>query len=707
VSVADPLEQAQWPFARLGEALDALARSSGLAARSPGIPNPPAHVGARDVDARSRWIEASAEHLGLEVEAVDTAYADVERFVLGAGPALVYLPGEGEPRFLALLRAKGRSLRLVGPDLRVHAVPAQSVAARIRSEIETPLAGEVDRLLDEIHAGRRREAVRAAILHERLAGRLVGGGWLLRLRPGASAGQQLRDARLDRLLLLLVGAYACHVGLLLMAWRVLGAGVLGGRLDRGWLAAWALLLLTAVPARLLATWAQGRFAIGAGRLLKQRLLYGALRLEPEEIRDQGAGRFLSRILESASIESLALNGGFGAVLAALELAVAALVLSLGAGGARHVGLLAAWIAGSALVAVWLYRQRARWTDVRLAMTHEQVEHMVGHRTRLAQEPRERWHEAEDRALDRYLERSQRMDRVAVVQAGIARGWLVFGLIGLAPEFVSGGASPAALGIGLGGVLLGFLALERLAASLASLLGAAIAWHQIGFLFDAAARPQSAGAPEAVRVSPARGDVLLQARELSFRHAARARPVLEGASLEIRFGDRLLLEGPSGGGKSTFASLLTGLRTPGAGLLLLGGMDRATLGARGWRRRVVAAPQFHENHVLTGTFAFNLLMGRRWPAREEDLREAEEVCRDLGLGDVLERMPAGMQQVVGETGWRLSHGERSRLFMARALLQGADLVILDESFASLDPQTLEQCLRCALQRAPTLLVIAHP
>jgi len=71
------------------------------------------------------------------------------------------------------------------------------------------------------------------------------------------------------------------------------------------------------------------------------------------------------------------------------------------------------------------------------------------------------------------------------------------------------------------------------------------------------------------------------------------------------------------------------------------------------------------------------------------------------------MPAGLQQLVGETGWQLSHGERSRVYLARALLQRADLVIVDESFAALDPASLRQCLNCALRRAPTLLVIAHP
>lgn len=58
-------------------------------------------------------------------------------------------------------------------------------------------------------------------------------------------------------------------------------------------------------------------------------------------------------------------------------------------------------------------------------------------------------------------------------------------------------------------------------------------------------------------------------------------------------------------------------------------------------------------------------------------------------------------------WQLSHGERSRIFLARALLQGAPLTIMDESFAALDPETLDRCQRTVLQRAPTLRVIAHP
>jgi integrase len=83
------------------------------------------------------------------------------------------------------------------------------------------------------------------------------------------------------------------------------------------------------------------------------------------------------------------------------------------------------------------------------------------------------------------------------------------------------------------------------------------------------------------------------------------------------------------------------------------------------------------------------------------------CRGLGLGPLLDRMPGGLEQLVGESGWQLSHGEKSRLFLARALLQGADLLILDESLAALDPASLAQALGLVLAEAPAVLVVAHP
>ena len=77
--------------------------------------------------------------------------------------------------------------------------------------------------------------------------------------------------------------------------------------------------------------------------------------------------------------------------------------------------------------------------------------------------------------------------------------------------------------------------------------------------------------------------------------------------------------------------------------------------------------------------------------------AKDLSLDLGLGELLERIPSGLMQMVGETGWQLSHGERSRVYLARALLQNAQLTVLDESFAALDPETLKRCLDCAVKR----------
>jgi ATP-binding cassette subfamily B protein len=297
-----------------------------------------------------------------------------------------------------------------------------------------------------------------------------------------------------------------------------------------------------------------------------------------------------------------------------------------------------------------------------------------------------------------------MDQSAVVLLSIVpRGWLVLGLIGLAPAFISGARSPARIAISVGGILLAFRALRRLVSGAWQLTGAAIAWQRVSVLYRAASRRDSVGS---LAIHPRESSLLVEARDVVFSYPKQAAPVLNGCSLRISAGDRMVLEGLSGGGKSTLVALLVGLREPNSGLLRMDGLDRETLGSEAWHRRIAAAPQFHENHVLTETFAFNLFMGKRKALGPTDFEEAQAICRELGLDGLLERMPAGMLQMVGETGWQLSHGERSRLYIARALLQDADLVVLDESFAALDPENLQRALECVLKRAKSLLVVAH-
>ncbi|MBI3801897.1 MAG: ABC transporter ATP-binding protein [Deltaproteobacteria bacterium] len=604
-----------WPVARLGEALETLARKSGFPLRPVESLVPPRDLALDGGEQLGRWIAAAAGCLGLEVEPLEMPYAEVERLVCTAAPALLQLPGKSEPHFLLLL-ADSKAVSVLDPDLAVHHLQPAIVCTALCQELRAPLVTEVDQLLSEAGVPVRRQArAREAIRRELLGAERLGSAWLLRLPPGSSFWQQLRQARLPRHLAALVGAHTVQYFLWLFSWWMVGQGALQGRLDWGWLLAWALLLLTVVPFRLYATWLQGLLAIGAGGLLKQRLLFGALRLEPDEIRHQGIGQLLGRVLEAEAIESLALSGGLLALVSSLELILAALILRVGAGGWLHLLLLCGWVAVTCLIG-WQYFQRRRhWTSARLAMTHDLVERMAGHRTRLAQEGREHWHEGEDSALARYVELSRAMDRNgALLVALVPRGWLAVGVLGLAPAFAANQGSPALLAVSLGGLLLAFRALQKLTAGLSHLASAALAWTQVAPLFHAATRPELSGSPSLIfasRSAPRRfGEkhVVIEAHDLVFRYRAHGAPVLQGVNLQIRAGDRLLVEGPSGGGKSTLASLLIGLRCPESGLLLLDGLDRQTWGAEGWRRRVVAAPQFHENHVLTGTFAFNLFNG---------------------------------------------------------------------------------------------------
>lgn len=699
-----------WPVANLPEALDALVRRSGLVPDYAASEAPP--LPGHDTDTLDPWIASYARRAGLEAEQVETPYPEAEALIRRAGPALFLTPGDDGPRLLAVRRTRGRAVHIVGPDLKSHRQPLEAVRALLCTSLEGPLLPQMDQMLRETQVPLDRHLrARQALLRERLRGARVGPGWLLRPGPGVDLRRQARWAGLSRQMLVLAGAHALQYVLFLLSWYMIGRGALQGRMETGWIVAWMLLLLTLVPLRMLVTWLQGTFAIRAGSLLKWRLLFGALRLDPDEMRRQGAGQHFSRVIESEALESLALSGGITAIVACIELLLALGVLSLGAGGLLHAVLLVAWLLGALFLGRQYLKQRKQWTTTRLHLTHDLVERMVGHRTRLAQEAPDRWHAGEDQAVSNYLEVSAQMDRAAVwLQALVPRGWLVVGLIGLAPAFIAGGG-PGAIAVSLGGMLLAFLAFRKIAAGLLHLADAFIAWEQIKPLFEAAARPIRSGQPgimpaTATDGAPSDGTVL-EAHDLVFRYHERGAPVLQNCGVRIHDKDRVLLEGPSGSGKSTLAALLTGLRTPESGLLLLHGLDRQTLGDDAWRSRVAAAPQFHENHVMTETFAFNLLMGRRWPPTAGDQEEALEICHELGLGPLLARMPGGLQQMVGETGWQLSHGERSRLFIARALLQKADVIVLDESFAALDPENMQRAMRCVLNRAPALVVIAHP
>jgi ATP-binding cassette subfamily B protein len=650
-------------------------------------------------------VPGSAARLGLEAEAVDASVVEIDALVRSAAPAVLQVGPDG---LVMLVARRGSRVTIVRPDHRVVTVPREVLTDALVEPERSPLVADTERLVDDIGVPpRRRTRVVRALIAERLRSRRVRAGWLLRIPQAASFRAQLVAAGARRLAWFLVAAHVAQYVVALGAWWLLGRAALEGHLDRGWLLAWALALSTVVPLQIAALWIQGRLAIVAGALLKQRLLAGALCLEPEEIRHEGAGQLLGRVIEAEAVESLALGGGLIAGLAVLELVLAALVLALATPWIAVLLLL--WTAASAALGWVYFRRRHAWVGQRVALTHDLIERMLGHRTRLAQEPRERWHDGEDEALERYVQSSRTMDRAGVwLLALVPRGWMLAGLCGLTPLFV-GGSSAGTLAVALGGILLGFRALDRLTNGFWSVTGAAIAWQQTAPVFRAAARGRGVG-PGSDRGQTSSDPSplpVLDATDVKFTHAGRLEPVLRGCSLTIGSRERLILQGESGGGKSTLASILSGLRVPQSGLVLLHGVDRHTLGHDGWRRHVVLVPQFHENHLVLGTVAFNALMGGEWPPAPGEFERAEEVLRELGLGPTLDRMPSGVLQTVGETGWQLSHGERSRLYLARALLQNPDLLILDESFAQLDPATMRLALDAVVARGAAVMLIAHP
>ena len=692
-SVAPTGAELLWPFSRRDELAHALARAAGVA--RPAAP---------------RWFNLRYEDVAPErppssrVRGLAPAFFALDADEAGVGGGL-----------LAVLAWEAGGARVLAPDGGQVTLSVARLARLLTGAAEARVSRGIDGVVARAAVDpARASGVRAALVGAALAGEAVVDGWRVRSAAGSLAAA-LRAAGLARRLTLAASAYAAELVLLVTAWWMVGTRATSGRGPAGNVLEWVGVLAAFVAARFAASWAAGRLALEAGRLLRERLVDGLLALDTEPLRAEGIGQLLGRVLETEAVESLALGGGLLAVAGVFELTTGAVVLVLGARGAVEVAFLSIVLAGGVVLGTGFWRALTRWSALRLGLTHDLVERLVGHRTLVAQQPPELRHVGEEEALARYERAGRALDRSATALAVVLpRGGLLVGVATLAPALAAAHDAARPIAATLGGVLFVYGALRKLTQAFPALATAAVAWRQVAPLFAGAGAPAPVGPRAAASVAsptiPADepgAAPLIAARDIGFRYPDRARPALAGCSFEIHRGDRILLEGASGGGKSTLAALVAGLRAPDVGLLNLDGVAQSVMGLPSWRERVGVVPQFHENHVFSTSVLFNLLMGRAWPPRREDVREAEALCRELGLGGLLARMPSGIEQIVGESGWQLSHGERSRLFIARALLQRLDVRVLDESFAALDPETLERVLDCVLARAETLLVIAHP
>jgi len=199
----------------------------------------------------------------------------------------------------------------------------------------------------------------------------------------------------------------------------------------------------------------------------------------------------------------------------------------------------------------------------------------------------------------------------------------------------------------------------------------------------------------------RGPIDVSLRDITFAYPGGP-PVLRDIDLDIPAGTRVAVVGETGSGKSTIAKLLTRLMDPSAGAVLLDGIDVREIAQESLRRSVVLVPQ--EGFLFDDTLASNVRYGRLGATTEEMVAGAEE----LGLGDWLAGLPAGLETRVGQRGESLSAGERQLVALLRAQLADPDLLVLDEATSSVDP-ALEMRIGRALERlmtGRTSVTIAH-
>src|SRR5690242_9220459 len=179
-------------------------------------------------------------------------------------------------------------------------------------------------------------------------------------------------------------------------------------------------------------------------------------------------------------------------------------------------------------------------------------------------------------------------------------------------------------------------------------------------------------------------------------------VLHDVSFTAPAGQLTALVGPSGAGKTTITHLVSRLYDPRGGVVRIGGYDIADLTLDSLHEAVGVVTQ--DAHMFHDTIRANLAYARP-SATEAELIEA---CRAAQIWGLIETLPDGLDTVVGDRGYRLSGGEKQRLAIARLLLKGPAVVVLDEATAHLDSESevaVQRALKTALARR-TSLVIAH-
>jgi len=198
------------------------------------------------------------------------------------------------------------------------------------------------------------------------------------------------------------------------------------------------------------------------------------------------------------------------------------------------------------------------------------------------------------------------------------------------------------------------------------------------------------------------DNSLEFQNVTFTYPGSSRPALTDVSFQIPQGATVALVGPSGGGKTTAANLIPRFWDADRGQVLVGGADVKEIGAERLMDKISFV--FQDTHLFKASLLDNIRAARPDATREEALRAANAAQ----CGDIFEKLPDGIDTVIGRKGIYLSGGEQQRIALARAILKDAPIVVLDEATAFADPENEYQIQKAFehLTRGKTVLMIAH-
>jgi ATP-binding cassette subfamily B protein/subfamily B ATP-binding cassette protein MsbA len=179
-------------------------------------------------------------------------------------------------------------------------------------------------------------------------------------------------------------------------------------------------------------------------------------------------------------------------------------------------------------------------------------------------------------------------------------------------------------------------------------------------------------------------------------------VLKDVNLSIRFGERVAIVGPNGGGKSTLVNLICRFYDPTAGRVTIDGVPLTDVAIHDLRGRIAMVTQ--QTELFNESILYNIRYGR-WDATEEEIRQA---ARKAHAHDFIADFPHGYRTMVGPNGFRLSGGQRQRISLARAFLRDAEILVLDEATSQIDVES-ERLIHEALARYVenrTVIMITH-